>query len=374
MKIYYVVNARLPNKKAYGIQVAKMCEAFVEAGANLELVIPRTRASETSLKDFYRLRASIPTKILPGLDWYAGGRVPFLLASVFFMKIAGLYLLWKRLSGERFIIYTVDMDTFSFTNLPLFGKTFAEMHDTKSSNFLTRFFFRNVSGIIATNEEIKRSLRDTFNIPDEKFIVEPNGVDLKLFEQVPSREEARKQLGIAQDSKVALYIGRFFDWKGLGILIDSAKLSPSIKWFAVGGTEREFTSATNRIDIPANLHIAGECALEQVPIWSAAADALLILGTKENERSYRYTSPMKAYEYMAAGRAIVASRTPALESIFSEESAVWYEPDNAEDLARSAARACAKPSLEMVRGNLARARIHSWEARATRIFKHIEFS
>ena len=41
MKIYYVANARMPTEKAHGIQIAKMCEALIEAGAKVELIVPR---------------------------------------------------------------------------------------------------------------------------------------------------------------------------------------------------------------------------------------------------------------------------------------------------------------------------------------------
>ncbi|MDP2648516.1 MAG: hypothetical protein Q8P19_01310, partial [bacterium] len=87
MKLYYVVNARLPNKKAYGIQIAKMCEAFIEAGVDLELVIPRTHAARSAkMRDFYHLRVDVPTTTLPTLDWYDKGRIGYLLSSVIFAK------------------------------------------------------------------------------------------------------------------------------------------------------------------------------------------------------------------------------------------------------------------------------------------------
>jgi hypothetical protein len=41
MNMLFVLNPRLPNKKAYGIHAAKMCEAFIEAGADMTPVVPR---------------------------------------------------------------------------------------------------------------------------------------------------------------------------------------------------------------------------------------------------------------------------------------------------------------------------------------------
>ena len=171
MQLYFVINARMPNKKAYGIQVAKMCEAFIESGVNLKLIVPRTRAARsTSIQEFYKLRVEVPTQMLPAIDWYGFGKLAFIVSSLVFMLTSGLYVWWRRLSGERFIVYTVEMDTLSFTCLSLSGAAVVvEMHGPQSSNIFTRFFFRHVSFVVATNSEIKNSLKDMFHIADEKF-------------------------------------------------------------------------------------------------------------------------------------------------------------------------------------------------------------
>ncbi len=102
MKMYYVVNARLPNKKAYGIQIAKMCEAFIEAGVDFTLIIPRTRAARSSsTRDFYHLRVDIPTVTLPAPDWYDKGRIGYAISSLIFAKFLFYHFLYRRLRGER---------------------------------------------------------------------------------------------------------------------------------------------------------------------------------------------------------------------------------------------------------------------------------
>jgi glycosyltransferase involved in cell wall biosynthesis len=369
MKLVYIVNARLPNKKAYGIQIAKMCEAFVESGIDLELVIPRTHASSiASMKDAYRLRVDIPTTILPGLDWYSGGRIPFFISSCVFIITSSIYLLWKRMRGERCIVYTVDMDTFSFSPLPLFGfPIVAEMHDTKPRNIFTRYFFRRMKLLVVTNTQIRDALCERFGIATDRAIIEPNGVDFEIFAQAPAREEARHRLNISPGRQVALYVGRFYEWKGLDILVDAAKQAPALDWYVVGDTSEVFKKVTKCPDLPHNLHIAGECAPGDVPLWLAAADTLLILGTKRNEQSYRHTAPMKVYEYMAASRPVVASRTPALESIIPEHDALWYEPDNAVSLAAAAQSAAAAPDSAVLNRAFDAAQKHSWAQRVERI-------
>ena len=114
MKLYFVANARMPTDKAHGIHVAKMCEAFIEAGVAVTLIVPR-RSAPGSLRKHYSLRTDVPVIYFPALGGlYRRGRAGFLLASLVFMLGYFLYLGAKRVRGEAFEAYSVDMDTFSF--------------------------------------------------------------------------------------------------------------------------------------------------------------------------------------------------------------------------------------------------------------------
>ena len=105
-----------------------------------------------------------------------------------------------------------------------------------------------------------------------------------------------------------------------------------------------------------------------------AADVLVVLGTSRDRQSYRYTSPMKLFEYLATGRPIVASRTPAICEIVSEEEVLFYEPDDVEDLARVVLYAIAHSQELAPRQEAAerKARTFSWQGRAERVRRFIE--
>lgn len=367
-RIHYIVNARLPHTRAYGIQIAKMCEAFIEAGVELTLVVPNTRASQKEMRAQNGLRVDVPTVILPGLDWYDRGRAAFALASLIFMVASFAYLLKEKLRGRLGIVYTVDMDTFSYLLLPILGALcFAEMHSVKRATPVNRFFFKRATGIIATNSEIKYALTESFSIPHGRIIVEPNGVDPGQFKALPPKRDARRKLSLPPGKTMALYVGRFYKWKGLGILADTCKLLPDIDFMVVGGTREDFQRYAGVSQVPDNLHIAGESAAEMISTWLAAADVLLVLGTKTNEQSYRFTAPMKIYEYMAADRPIVASATPALRSFVGQNEVFWYEPDNAASLNQAIRLVLSGEGKENIlkRAHAAAAE-HTWAKRVSR--------
>ena len=369
MKLYYIANARMPTEKAHGIQIAKMCEAFIEAGIDVSLVVPSRATAMQSIQEFYALRVSVPTiRLLPVPDLYTWGRLGYRISSYFFMAASVVFLWRKKIKGENFIVYTVDLDNFSSSALPLAGMPlFSEMHGGKPNTFAQRFLFRSVRGIIAINPIIVGELKKTFSSSPVRYCVESNGVDNAGFAPA-DKKEARKRLGLPQEERIVLYAGRFFDWKGLEILPHAAVLTPDIQWYVVGGDKESFTELI-RGQLPDTMHFAGSRPHEEMRLWYAAADALVVLGTKRDVQSRLYTSPMKLFEYLLSGRAIVASGTPAIRQIVSEQEVLFYEPDNAKDLADKAAYAIGHGADVAGRIAAAERKGHgiSWKARAERI-------
>ena len=95
-KLYYVANARMPNEKAHGIQIAKMCEAFVLQGVDLVLVVP-ARGESLSIKEFYGLSVEIKVVRIPTVDMYSVGRIGFALSSALFLVMTSVYFFIKKI-------------------------------------------------------------------------------------------------------------------------------------------------------------------------------------------------------------------------------------------------------------------------------------
>lgn len=341
MKIYYIANARMPTEKAHGIQIAKMCEAFVEQGIDLELVVPNRRVTEKSIKKFYGLRVEIPTIRLLVPDWYRYGRIGFFISSCVFAAAYFFYLLGKRLQGAGGIIYTIDIDQFSFFLIPFTGMPyFAEIHDAKKSSLPFLLFFRRIGGVIATNLTIQSNLINIFGIQREKTRAWSNAVDLEMFRQNENKISARQKLDLPRDKKIAMYVGKIYSWKGLDTLVKAAEKAQDILFYLVGGTEDELRHIGAVKKMPKNLICVGQQPFSEIPHWLWAADVLIVLGTSLNEYSYLHTSPMKLFEYVASHRPIVASKTPAIEQIVSGTEVLFCNPDDFSDLVKKIRYMC----------------------------------
>lgn len=111
-------------------------------------------------------------------------------------------------------------------------------------------------------------------------------------------------------------------------------------------------------------HFAGLVSRTEAARYMAAADVLV----SPHANVHRFIgSPIKLFEYMAAGKAIVASRVAQIEQVLRDgETALLVEPENSQAMADALERLCADPELRLRLGQAARQEArerHSWDAR-----------
>ena len=114
------------------------------------------------------------------------------------------------------------------------------------------------------------------------------------------------------------------------------------------------------------VELRGHVPYDQVPgVLAGASVALLPLPDEPVARLF--TSPLKLFDYMAAGVPIVASDLPALREVLRhEENALLARPGDPDAFADAVRRLLADPALAARLGAQARADVHrySWDARA----------
>lgn len=363
-RITYIANIGFPTGKAYGIrgQIAKMCEAFIRNGIRVELITPKLeKTTSEEVAAFYGLSLP-PGNLIISPAWVPpisrASRIGFLL-SCFVFSITSVL----RARRKREIIYSLDLDHFSFITIPFLRRPyFFEIHSNKKDTFFHRRLFKYASGIIAINNNVKNSLEETFPVLKGKIIVHPNGVDHRLYQQTSP---------LLIQKPAVVYTGSFDDWKGLQVVVGAAEELPDVNFYLVGGKKEALAAGGNMF--PPNIFVHGPKPFTEIPKWQNAADILLVTGTKKDEYSYNYTSPLKLFEYMATQKPIVAARTKAIENVVSSDIVFFYEPDDANDLARVIERVFS--STEDVRRKTSAAfeksKLLSWDARARSITSFI---
>jgi glycosyltransferase involved in cell wall biosynthesis len=203
----------------------------------------------------------------------------------------------------------------------------------------------------------------------------PNGVSSEwLSSSVPVREtdRLRRQLGL-EGRPAVCFVGGLTHWHNFGLLLEAmARVKselPRAALLIVGeGPCREFIqSESARLGLEGSVVLAGRVPHEEIASYIGMCEVGVIPETNQ------YRSPIKMFEYMAAGKAVVAPHMPPVAAVIEpERSGLLFEPGSAQQLSQSLLRAFTDRPLAAALGRYARQQIrrrYTWEEHARRILR-----
>lgn len=140
-------------------------------------------------------------------------------------------------------------------------------------------------------------------------------------------KRVREQLGLAPATPVVLYAGTFEVYQGLPLLLAAAQVVrthvPAVRFVLAGGKPaqiEELRRQARAAGVDDLVVFAGEQPAAEVPAFLDAADVLV------SPRSAGTNTPLKIYQYLRAGRPIVATRLLTHTQVLNDEVAVLTEP------------------------------------------------
>ncbi len=210
-------------------------------------------------------------------------------------------------------------------------------------------------------------------VEPRRVAVLPNGVDPAIYRPDVDGSEVRARLGLAGRC-VAGFIGTFGVWHGARVLARAAarvlQARPQARFLFVGdGVERgaaeEILAQAGVLD---RARFTGLVPQEDGPAHLAAMDILVAPHISNADGSRFFGSPTKIFEYMAMGRAIVASRLGQIGEVLEEgRTALLVPPGDEAALAAAILRLIDRPEERGRLGAAARGAavsLHTWERRA----------
>ncbi len=224
--------------------------------------------------------------------------------------------------------------------------------------------------------EVERRNLEARGVPAAKIILNPNGVDAELFRPGVGSAEVRRQLGINSGDLVAGFVGTFGPWHGVVELAQAIKTIPKeapVRFLIVGtgSLHGEVERILEHERESGRVIFTGAVEHQQVPALLDACDILIAPHVPLADGSDFFGSPTKIFEYMAMGKAIVASRLGQIgEVLGDEETALLVEPGNVPELAGAIVRLVESETLRARLGPNARAaavRSHTWARNAQRV-------
>lgn len=366
MKVLYLANARLPTDNAHGVQIVKTCEALAKAGAEVTLLRPwRINRHKGDIYELYRVEKNFRIVTLPSLDISILGWLGFWVQTLSFTLFAFLYLLVRRFEA----VYSRDEVPLFFASL-VSRKTYWESHTGRYNALIARLL-RRVAGIVVITQGLKEFYIGK-GVPSQKILVAPDAVSLEDFAVTETREEARLRLGLPQDKKIALYVGKLDGWKGVETLCAASMYLPDdVRVVVIGGEPEEI--AKLKKDAPA-VTFLGWRPYRELPDNQAAADVLVLPNSGKSEVSARFTSPLKLFTYLAAGKPIVASDLPSIREVLDDGSAFFFRADDAHSLAAAISDALAHPveAAEKIRVAQQHVQRYTWSQRSRIILALID--
>jgi len=222
--------------------------------------------------------------------------------------------------GQALSVPTVAMSIGSDINN--IGDRLSAMH--------TRTVLRESDFLVTVSDDL-RNKAVLMGASREKSRAVINGCDLTVF-HVRDRQEARRKLGIKEDTEAVVYIGRMDVRKGVRELVDAAvslhSNRPKLEVFLVGaGPDRSiFESAVQANSAARYIHLLPACDFDDVAVWMAAADLVTL-------PSYMEGCPNAILEAQACGRPVVATNVGGIPEILNTASGSLVPPRDATALA-----------------------------------------
>ena len=386
MRVLYFADVRFPLERANGIQTMQTCYGLAERGHTIDLIVrPDTHRPARDPFKYYdlpplsRLRverapvAGTPAmRRLGYLAFAAGraagaGRADAILTRD--LGVASMLLSIPRALRPPVVYESHGYSPDVASALPELVST-AEAPATRKLKRLAEReerVWREADAYVTITVGLAHEMTTRFG-KRPRLRVAADGV--RLLRDREWREPARD----AAKAPVVAYAGHLYPWKGVELLLDALARVPAAQGLIVGGHEAEPDLArvrahAERLGVSPRVTFTGYVDPPRVAPLVSEAD-ILVVPNPSSAIATRFTSPLKLFEYMAAGKPIIASALPSIREVLQHDvNAVLVEPGSAEALASGIQRLIDDPVLaaRIARGAWDAAAQYGWDRRADRL-------
>jgi glycosyltransferase involved in cell wall biosynthesis len=239
---------------------------------------------------------------------------------------------------------------------------------TAAARRVERFVWQRADAIVTITSYFRDLILEA-GVPAERVHVIPNAVDDDAFTAAPATG-LRARLGL--DGKVVIgYVGAFNHWRRLDLLVAAfaavAARHPSAHLVLIGdGPDKSaIADQARRLGVDGRVSFTGKVPHAEIPAHLDAIDIAVI------PHSNTYGSPMKLFEYMAAGKLVVAPWLPPIVSVIGEDDGgVLFPPLDAAGLERALDGLCSDGERRARLGARAREKVlagYVWRRHAATI-------
>ncbi|MFG2891218.1 glycosyltransferase family 4 protein [Streptomyces sp. NPDC048248] len=366
MRIAYLHSGSIPSVYANGVHVMRMCDALTDAGHDVRLYALRGEMTSEDVHAYYGTRNRFPVRTFPM-------RAPVLLGS--WLRAWGVRRAIRR-DGVPDLLY--GRDPHALVAARGLAPRIYETHllwDSRMMRAIERVLLgsRSVRGVVFVSQALADDYAGAFHGLDGAD--GPALVTAHDCANPPPPGPAAQLPGRPGALKVG-YVGHLYPGRGIEVILGLADRVPEADFHVVGGTASDLAHWRMRADHP-HLHFHGHRPPGSLHPYYRAFD--IVLAPYQQQVACaggvgdisRWVSPMKLFEYMSHGLAVVASDLPVLREVMADDvNCLLVPPADLDAWERAVRRLAAEPALRARLGGEARDQLlteYTWRRRADRV-------
>jgi glycosyltransferase involved in cell wall biosynthesis len=238
------------------------------------------------------------------------------------------------------------------------------------------------SSITVVSNPLKQELMQA-GVAAERIIVNPNAVDPAQFVPNCGGVKVRANLRLGPQDVVVGFVGTFSYWHGIAVLekviqslLDNPQpAGPTLKFLLVGDglLAPQMRNSLEPYVRQGSVIFTGTLPHYSVRTYLDAADILVSPHVPMPDGRPFFGSPTKLFEYMAMGKAIVASALDQIAEVLEDgKTALLVKPGDSAELALAIERLAMDAQLRAQLGRKARETAlarHTWRQNARRVLE-----
>jgi glycosyltransferase involved in cell wall biosynthesis len=350
LRLLYLADIRFPLERANGIQSIETCHALARLGHRVTLLVrPDTQVPSRDPYEFYGLPrlATLTVELAPVAGPPAGRRAAYLSYAIgrslgrerqdlVFTRDLGLASLLLRLPRALrppvvYEAHGIAADVAEARPQLLSGAAPASAAKLRRLARRDARVWQGAEGYVTITAGLAAELSRRFGSRPRVAVI-PDGVRAVETPAMPPAGAHPFTLG---------YAGHLYPWKGVELIIEAVAALPDTAALIVGGHDREPD-------------------LQRLRDFSLSLDCA-------------FTSPLKLFEYMAAGRPIIASDLPSIREVLADgHNALLVAAGNPQAITAAVRQLAGDPALgaRLAAQALEDVREYTWDKRAARLTAH----
>jgi len=365
--------------KGASIHIREFTKTLKEAGYNVTTAVARLEDSHRKTKNVYEL----PKLEADFFGQESPEQTHLLAETKAFARNFGLRKLLKQIKTKEFDLVYERYSLFGIAGLsfakenrlpfvlevnsPLVeeARTHRQLALEPLAKAVEAYLFSNAGHLVAVSGALKNYIHAV--APKAAVTVVPNGVDIRPFLKVRASNGASGKHG--REKFTVGFVGSLKPWHGLEFLLEAFRRLPGhgdfeLKIVGEGPLRSSLEKLVQKLGLQNRVTFTGAVDFEKIPKTLKTLDALV---APYPQMDGFYFSPLKIFEYMAAGRPIVASRIGQVAEILENgKNALLVPPENPDALTSALLRLKADRKLGEQLGKQAQKTArekHSWTSR-----------